>query len=68
VTILRDKPGIYTDELRAALAAAIGGCNRDHMRDVLARLGAAAVTFRPEGSPNARAYRLDESRLPEGLR
>jgi RecA-family ATPase len=57
--ILRDRPGIRTDELRAALSAAIGGCHRDRMRDILARLSAAVEVYTPEGGPaNARAYRV----------
>jgi len=57
--ILRGKPGIHTDELRGALSAALGGCTRDRMRDIIARLGSAVVAFTPDSGPaNARAYRL----------
>ena len=69
VAILRQRPGIYTDELRGALAAALEGCNRDRMRNILARLGDAVVTRTPEKGPaNARAYGLDESALREEFR
>lgn len=69
VAILRQRPGIHTDELRGALAAALEGCNRDRMRDILARLGDAVAAYTPDGGPsNARAYRLDESALRVELR
>jgi RecA-family ATPase len=69
VRILRQRAGITSDRLRSELAAALDGCTRDRMRDIIARLGAAVVPYWPEGGPvNAKAYKLDESLLPEGLR
>jgi RecA-family ATPase len=68
VTILRQRGGITTDELRAALAAELDGCTRDRMRNVIARMGAAVIPYTPPAGPsNARAYRLDEAALPEVL-
>ncbi len=69
VKVLRRAAGVRTDALRSELAAELDGCHRDRMRDIIARLGAAVVPYQPtDGPANARAYRLDESRLPEGLR
>jgi replicative DNA helicase len=61
VAVVAEQPGIGTHELRAAMAAKMGGCGRTRVDDTIARLG-KRLRIDP-GSRGARLHYLNEQEV-----